>query len=67
MKEKEKGFMHPEGFISLTYDVYYWLWVVVIHYHSGSFNDTEIQLYRDYDNAVQVYEQNLRQMMGRFE
>lgn len=65
--DKEKGYMHPEGFILLTYDVSYWLWVLVIHYDSGSFNDTEIQLYRDYDDAVEVYERNLNQMRGRFE
>tara|TARA_Y100000004_G_C8607055_1_gene283077 strand:- start:297 stop:482 length:186 start_codon:yes stop_codon:yes gene_type:complete len=54
MENKDMGIIHDEGFTSLTYNKEFDLWVLVIYYDTGSFNDTEIKLYRYYEDALEI-------------
>jgi hypothetical protein len=56
--------IHDEGFILLKYNEEFDLYVLITYYDTGSFNDTEIQLYRYWSDAIEVYKKNLRQIEG---
>ena len=65
MTTEDLGVIHDEGFISLTYNEEFDLWVLIIYYDTGSFNDTEITLHKNYNEAYIIFENKYHQIFGR--
>ena len=55
MKQEDLGVIHDEGFLSLTYNKEFDLWVLIVHYDLGSFNETETNLFKNYNEAYAIY------------
>ncbi len=66
MDKRDYGFIHEEGFISLTYDKEFDVFVLIIYYNTGSFNDTKITLhkYDEYDFAKDIFENEYYKIKG---
>ena len=61
---EDMSILHDEGFISLTYDKEFDLWGLVTYYDTGTFNDTEIKLYRYYEDALKIFEKTSKHLVG---
>ena len=53
----DKSILHENGFASLERNYEFNCWVLTRHYNTGSLNDTDTTLHKDYDEALKLYSQ----------
>jgi len=53
----DKSILHENGFATLERNYEFNCWMLTRHYNTGSLNDTDTTLHKDYDEALKLYSQ----------